>query len=421
MSWWWLGIPLFAAVLFFAYRYVRGIARLRSTLARMAHGDADLPLMLDLPLALRPAELDMRAIAGRVRELERTASDGQSGLAAIIAGVAEGVFVVDPNMTIRMANPAAQAMAASMAALPGRTVVEAFGSAPMHNVVQEGLLQGRAHGGEVVLDRAGSQAVYELGISPLGPASGQRGAVVVMRDITRLRSLERARREFVANVSHELRTPLTIINGYLETLADGGINDPALAGSALEVMSKHAGRLKRLVDDLLVVSESESQSTPRHVTRLNLRELLARVVDQLAEPARTQGAKVRVIADGDLVLEADPAGLEHVFLNLLENALKHGNRRDLVVELRAVREGSEIRVDVSDNGVGIPYGDQEHVFERFYRVHKHRSRETGGTGLGLAIVKSIVESHGGRISLASTPGSGSTFHVVLPLLPAGPI
>lgn len=418
MSWWLLCIPPVAVVLLLVYRYGRGFAALRSSLAKLARGDTNIPLMLDLPGALRAAELDIRTISTHIGELERSALDGQSGLNAILAGIAEGVFIVNPNMTIRVANPAAQAMAAANTPLSGRTVVEAFGSASMHNLVQQGLTQRRAHGAEVVLDRHGVRTVCELGVSPLEPAAGQSGAVVVMRDITRIRTLERTRQEFVANVSHELRTPLTIINGYLETLADGGIHDPELAGTALEVMSKHAGRLKRLVDDLLVVSESESRTTPRNLTRFDLRDLLARVVDQLAEPIRTQGAAVRVISDGDLTLEADAAGLEQVFVNLLENALKHGNRRGLAIELRAERHGSEIHVDISDNGVGIPYDDQQHVFERFYRVHKHRSRETGGTGLGLAIVKNIVQSHGGRISLTSTPGSGSNFHIILPVRPA---
>lgn len=403
------------AVLWFLYRCARGVAALRANLGELAGGKSEAPLMHEVPALLQGAERDMRAVATRIRELERRARDGQAGLSAILAGIAEGVFVVDPNMTIRTANPAAQTMAASDSPLPGRTVVEAFGSASMHKLVHEGLSEGRMRGGEVVLDRRGSSVICDLGVSPLEPASGQPGAIVVMRDITRLRSLERTRQEFVANVSHELRIPLTIINGYLETLADGGMHDPDLAGTAIEVMSKHAGRLKRLVDDLLIVSESDSLTAPRNVSCFDLRDLIARVVDHLAEPVRAQGASVRVLADGpELSIEADAAALEQVFINLIDNALKHGNRRGLVVELRAGRDGSEIRVDVSDNGVGIPYGDQEHVFERFYRVHKHRSRDTGGTGLGLAIVKNIVLSHGGRITLNSTPGSGSTFKVKLP-------
>ncbi|MBU3664266.1 MAG: hypothetical protein FGM15_00100 [Chthoniobacterales bacterium] len=406
-------------LLLLAYRYARGLAILRSGLRRLAAGDTNFPLMLELPRALRPAELDLRTVALRFEELERVSRGERFGLETILSGIAEGVFVVDQALRIRMSNPAAEAMAPSPGPLSARTIVEAFGNADMHHLVREAVLSGRLLSGEVTLDRSREVAVYEVAVSPLPEtAESQRGAVVVMRDVSRIRNLERLRREFVANVSHELRTPLTIINGYLETLSDGGIDDRALAANALDVMSKHTDRLKRLVDDLLVISESESQSLALQAGRVDVRDLLDRVVRQLEEPIRAHEAAVRVVAGGhDLAIEADAGRLEQVFLNLVENAIKHGNRRPLAVELRATRGEEEISVEVADNGIGIPYGDQQHVFERFYRVEKHRSRETGGTGLGLAIVKNVVQAHGGRVSLESTPGQGSTFRIVLPVRP----
>jgi two-component system phosphate regulon sensor histidine kinase PhoR len=219
-----------------------------------------------------------------------------------------------------------------------------------------------------------------------------------------------------------LRTPLTIISGYLETLADGGLDDRPMAENALGVMFKHADRLGRLVDDLLTISRAESRSVPLEVQRIDLHDLLRRVVEQFDEPIRSQAATVRITAaDGDLTLEADAVRLEQVFLNLLENALKYGNRPGLTIDLYVERGGPNIHVQVTDNGPGIPREDQEHVFERFYRVHKDRSRETGGTGLGLSIVKNVVQAHGGNVSVRSAPGEGSTFVVVLPLLQSAPL
>ena len=183
-------------------------------------------------------------------------------------------------------------------------------------------------------------------------------------------------------------------------------------------MFKHADRLQHLVDDLLTISQAESRAVPLDLQRIDLRELLRRVNEQFDEPVRAQGAEVRVISTSDNIpCTGDAVRLEQVFLNLLENALKYGNRPGLTVTFRIGRSGPDVHVEVSDNGPGIPYEDQEHIFERFYRVHKHRSRDSGGTGLGLSIVKNVVAAHGGTVSVKSTPGEGSAFLVRLPLKP----
>lgn len=340
----------------------------------------------------------------------------------VLASIPEGVFIVDPAMRIRLANPGLAAMFQMDAPPVGLSVVEAFGQAAVHRLVQEGLAGGKPHRGEIVVEQGRTTRTFDLSITPLELSAGRPGAVVVVHNITRIKNLEQVRRDFVANVSHELRTPLTIINGYLETLLDGGLDDRAMATNALGVMFKHADRLKRLVDDLLTISRAESSTFRLETERLDLRELLRRVVEQTDGLIRAQGASVRITAAGDdLTLEADALRLEQVFLNLLENALKYGNRPGLQINLYVERAGPSIHVQITDNGPGIPHEDQEHVFERFYRVHKDRSRESGGTGLGLSIVKNVVQAHGGTVSLRSSPGKGSTFNVVLPVRQPAPL
>jgi two-component system phosphate regulon sensor histidine kinase PhoR len=422
VSWWWAGAALFALFLLLGARYVAGIRRLRAGLRRVAVGDLERPLALDLPRGLRAAQRDLEAIARQARDLDRAAHRERAELTAILASIPEGIFTVDRRLCVLQANRGVETMFRLPGSPAGRTVVEAFGHAAMHKLVQEGVAGRKAHRGEIIVDADGARRFYEVGISPLGDGSAEPGAVVVVHNITRIKNLEQVRREFVANVSHELRTPLTIISGYLETLTDGGLDDRAMTESALGVMSKHADRLGRLVDDLLTISRAESRSVPLEVRRIDLRELLRRVVEQLDGPIRERGAKVRITtAGGDLALEADAARLEQVFLNLLENALKYGNRPGLAVDIYAERTGEEIHVQIADNGPGIPREDQEHIFERFYRVHKDRSRETGGTGLGLSIVKNVVQAHGGTVSVRSVPGEGSTFTVELPLQQSAPL
>lgn len=411
---WIISLAVAAAVLVVALRrYVTGIIRLRDGLRRLSRDHLDVPLMLDLPRGLRVVGSDLKTVASRIRDLDDAANKERFGLAAILGSIAEGVFIADPKMKIRLGNAGLEKMFGLSGSPVGRTVMEALRSLDLQQLVEESLREGRPRSGEISFEQNRTSSTFEVSVSPLPLGEGQRGVVAVVRDISKIKSLERVRREFVANVSHELRTPLTIINGYLETLLEGGLEDRALAENALSVMLRHSERLKHLTDDLLVISQAESRSVPLDFRHCDLSDLIRRVVRQFDEPIRAQNAEIRVTA-AELWLEADEMKLEQVFVNLLDNALKYGNRPGLTVEFHAERVGARIHVHVSDNGPGIPYEDQEHVFERFYRVHKDRARHTGGTGLGLSIVRNVVEAHGGEVSLRSIPGTGSTFDLVLP-------
>ena len=245
-----------------------------------------------------------------------------------------------------------------------------------------------------------------------------RGAIAIFHDITELKALEGVRRDFVANVSHELRTPVAIINGYLETLIDGALDDRAMAEKSLNVMWKNNQRLMLLIEDLLSLSQLEGkQAAALHFEPTDLRLCVVRVVERLEPTITEKGASVRMALPPDLPpLEADPHRLDQVFFNLIENALKYGEaaRREIVVG--AERRGTDVvEITVSDNGPGIPAVDQPHVFERFYRVRKDRSRAVGGTGLGLSIVKHVVLAHGGQVGVESQPGRGATFRLRLPV------
>lgn len=419
MTFWFIfGAAIALVLLAVGWRYASGLFHLRESLRLLVRGDGKVPLLLELPAGLRSSARDLKRLAERLGQLEQTASDERSGAEAILGSISEGVFIVDRQMRVRLANSGVATMFALTGSPLGQTVMEAFRRHEMHQLVHDCLQALRPQRGEIHLDLAGESRVFELGASPLSTGHEQGGVIVVVHDITKIRGLEKVRREFVANVSHELRTPLTIINGYLETLLDGGLEDRALTEKALGVMHKHADRLRHLVDDLLVISQAESPSKPLGLAAVDLRELLSRVVHQFEGPIRDHAAQVSIHAGAeDLTLLADALMLEQVFVNLLDNTLKHGQRSGLVVDFLAERSGDEIRVRVRDNGPGIPFADQEHIFERFYRVHKDRSRDTGGTGLGLSIVKHIVQAHGGSVSVESAPAAGSTFSVILPVRP----
>jgi two-component system phosphate regulon sensor histidine kinase PhoR len=233
-------------------------------------------------------------------------------------------------------------------------------------------------------------------------------------DIIRLRKLERVRSEFLGNVSHELRTPIFSLQGFLETLLDGAIEDPSVSREFLEKAHKHAQRLNALLNDLIEISRIESGEMKLSFRYFHILEFLKQIRDEMESQARKKGVVLGLAADvgPEEQVYGDQDRLKQVMINLIDNAIKYTDTGGAVtVSVRG--EGDRCLVQVSDTGVGIPEEHQSRVFERFYRVDKDRSRDVGGTGLGLAIVKHIVEAHGGSISLLSKPGQGSRFSFTL--------
>jgi two-component system phosphate regulon sensor histidine kinase PhoR len=235
----------------------------------------------------------------------------------------------------------------------------------------------------------------------------------VLRDVTELRQTERLRRELTANVSHELRTPLTSIKGFAETLLDGAMQDDVTCRRFLAIIDGETDRLVKLVDDLLDLSLLESKRLTLELKPVDVSVLVAHTVDKLRPLAQTQRLTLHQSAPPGIVVSADADRLEQVLTNLVDNALKYtpeGGR----VDVQVAAANGEIEVLVNDSGRGIGPEDLPHVFERFYRADRSRTRGSGGTGLGLAIAKHIVEAHGGRISVSSQPNAGTTFKVTLP-------
>jgi two-component system, OmpR family, sensor histidine kinase SenX3 len=270
-------------------------------------------------------------------------------------------------------------------------------------------LEGRTVEREVDLYGPPPRQVSVAG-SPLGPGDARVGAVVLVRDESRLRRLEAVRQEFVANVSHELKTPVGAVALLAETLA--GTDDDAEAERLVQRLLEDAHRLGRIIDHLLELSEVEGRSRIRESVDLaDVVEDCARALHHLAEQS---GVTIEVdIAPGQTCL-ADGHQLRSAVSNLIENAVKYADGHSPVTV--AVHPGDGwADIVVRDRGIGIPQQDLERVFERFYRVDKARSRVTGGTGLGLAIVRNVARTHGGEVHVTSREGEGSTFTLRLPL------
>jgi two-component system phosphate regulon sensor histidine kinase PhoR len=373
------------------------------------------------PRIVREIHRDLNEMARRQREIARHIADEDFSLRAILASMVEGVLIADSEMQIRLVNERLERMFSLPRSPIDRTVMEVFRNHLVHQVIRQSLDTGEPQSAELQAEiRDGDQfqqkhfQITSVSLRARGPESLAR-ALVIFHDISQIRSLEAVRKEFVANVSHELRTPLSIITGYLETLIEGG-DDQETNLRFLRTMHKHAQRLNLLIEDLLLLSQLESRKISLTFEPVDLSESVHRVLEQLDSRIRESSATVTVTMPKRLPhIEADGFRIEQALYNLLDNALKHSSKSGARVSLEARSEATSVLVSICDDGVGIPLSDQPHIFERFYRVHKDRSRDAGGTGLGLSIVKHTVQAHGGSIAVQSRPGAGATFLMTLPI------
>lgn len=279
------------------------------------------------------------------------------------------------------------------------------------NVLQA-LRAGKDHGPPAIhhVDQPGRRFLRVVTAPITG--GGDWSALAVIHDLTDARRLELVRRDFVANVSHELRTPLAAIKSVIETLERGAMGDPAVAADFLARANSEVDRLAQMVEDLLELSRIESGDVPLALASLDINAIASSSVNRMKPLVEKPGLHVELeTAPGLPVVIGDAARIERAIMNLIHNAVKFTPNGG-VIRVSAGHEGGEVVVKVSDPGEGIAPEDLPRVFERFYKAR--RPREGGGSGLGLAVVKHTAEAHGGRVSVESEPGKGSTFTIFLP-------
>jgi two-component system phosphate regulon sensor histidine kinase PhoR len=234
------------------------------------------------------------------------------------------------------------------------------------------------------------------------------------KEIEQLKKLEQYRREFLGNVSHELKTPIFNIQGYLETLLDGGMEDTKISKDFIIRASRNAGRLSEIVSDLLLISQYESGDLKLDMDTYDIRAQVEDIFESFTMQAKAKDIELifREKHNKPIIVNADKSRVSQVFYNLISNAIKYGND-NCFVSIALIEQDETVTIEVSDNGPGIAQEHLSRLFERFYRVDKARSRERGGTGLGLAIVKHILEAHKQPINVQSSVGIGTTFTFTL--------
>jgi two-component system phosphate regulon sensor histidine kinase PhoR len=379
---------------------------------------------------LRPAEADR--LVARFTSL----AEGEAALAreeylrrlfeALLQEIRQGVVIVDEQMRIKFCNRSMERLMGKALIRRGRTLLEELGDHQIAELTQVALGEQERRVREIehqaALAGGGIDSRrYLIEAAPL-PARAERGAWLMVDDITEQTMTEQIRRDFVANASHELRTPLTLINGYIESLQSGAIRDEAGRARCLSVMEKHGKRILRIIEDLLTISRFENGVLALNLDPFKVHDCVQDALDYLSPLIEAKEVRIELdFPEEGGVLLGDRFYWDQVFANLLENAIKENPNPGLVIRVCGEWRPDGCVITVSDNGIGIPAHDLPFVFKRFYRGHKHHSSEIKGTGLGLSIVRRTVEAHGGTIDLVSTPGVETRFTIRLPAQPAGSV
>jgi len=410
------------AVAWLTYRgVVRTVRELADASAAVAAGKLDVETAADRGDEFGRLARQFNAMAESLKErFDRHKSraheleEREEFLQAVLATMVEAVVAVDGNQRILFANRASRKLLGmNHNELVGRPIWEAARSPTLQETLQNVLTENAEQRIEFQLPR--TKSVVILAASRL-PGNPPPGAVLVLHDVTELRQLEDLRRDFVSNVSHELKTPLTTIQAYAETLLNGALDDPRHSREFVQRIADQGERLHVLILDLLALARIESQERAFDMRPIEVGEIIEQSVREHRAIADAKGLELTaVVPEAETQVLADAEGLRTILDNLLDNALNHTPSGGKVT-VRCERCDGVVRLHVADTGIGIPREHHDRIFERFYRVDKARSRELGGTGLGLSIVKHLAQVFGGRVSLTSSPGKGSTFTVELPLL-----
>jgi signal transduction histidine kinase len=421
-----------AGSLILARQVTRPLSETRDAAIRVASGDYSfVPVKSDDEIGevARAFNYMAEELQHYVGELQRQ----KSRLEAVLEASPEAVVVTDKTGRVTMTNPAASRMLGIGPASSGRLISELR----IPPGVLTCLREASSTGGAVKEIEVGEKTYWAYAARMMdsgdkghaeGPASdglSGEGAILAVRDITEYRSLERAKTAFVSDVSHELRTPLTTIQSALDLIERAGERLDPLERRALELADGELKRIRTMVEELLTLSLMDSQQYSLEVAPTDLDEVVRKALESMEAKAKRFGIEVRYAGDGNSTsggrlgnhrCVCDAQKVYQVLLNLLDNAIKYSDPGSRV-DVRMLRDADSVTVRVSDTGAGIPEEDLPHLFDRFYRVNKDRSRATGGSGLGLAISKQIIDLHGGRLSARSEVGVGSTFDVWLPTVP----
>jgi two-component system, OmpR family, phosphate regulon sensor histidine kinase PhoR len=354
-------------------------------------------------------------LARNLQDMKKAHEMQQDRLRTLIENMGSGLILIDGRGYINLVNKAyKEIFDIDPVDYLYRLYYEAFEHKEVIQIVEEIFMTEEKVRKQLLLPLKIERRHFEVYGAPIiGTNDEWKGIVLVFHDITELKKLEQMRKDFVANVSHELKTPITSIKGFTETLLDGAMKDEQTLEYFLTIILKESDRLQTLIQDLLELSKIEQQGFKLNIQPVNIKEILDEIIIILQNKANDKEIDLSLISERDnIYISGDSYRLKQIFINIINNGIMYtpkGGKVTVTIE----ENQHEVFVHVQDTGIGIKEEEIPRIFERFYRVDKARSRNSGGTGLGLAIVKHLVEAHQGQIKVKSKLGEGTTFTVKL--------
>jgi two-component system, OmpR family, sensor histidine kinase VicK len=389
------------------------IMDMRKQALRMGQGDFSRQVTVYGTDEIGQLAFSFNELTYKLQDATATRAREQKKLSSVLAHMTDGVIATDQNGQIILMNKRAEELLGVQSYEVIKRLLPDVLRLPESYELEDLFEQTES----ILLDFSDDDQEFliEANFSVIQEEDGPiNGLITVLHDVTEQEKIEQDRREFVANVSHELRTPLTTMKSYLEALEDGALEDPELAPRFIGVTQNETERMIRLVNDLLQLSKIDSHDYRLTMTWVDFGQFLHEVIDRFEMVA--QGRNIhftRHISGHPTYVEVDKDKLTQVIDNIISNAMKYSPEGGNVTTT-LLHQGHNVRVSISDEGMGIPRENQAKIFDRFYRVDKARARSIGGTGLGLAIAKELVHAHGGEIWVSSEYGSGTTIYFTLP-------
>ncbi|MEH7885950.1 ATP-binding protein [Bacillus sp. JJ1609] len=354
-------------------------------------------------------------LARNLQELMKAKESQQDRLTTLIENMGSGLILIDSRGYINLINrPYREIFSVDPSAYLYKLYYEVIEHEEISQMVEEIFMTEQKVRKQVVLPLEIERRHFEVyGVPIIGTNNVWKGILLVFHDITELKKLEQMRKDFVANVSHELKTPITSIKGFSETLLDGAMHDKGTLEAFLDIILKESDRLQVLIQELLDLSKIEQHGFKLTIGKVDLLKGITEVLEILRGKAEEKGITLVLgqISE-NMVIEGDPDRIKQVFINLVSNAITYSPNHG-TISISVFDKKDMVSIEVMDSGIGIEKSEIPRIFERFYRVDKARSRNSGGTGLGLAIVKHIVEAHKGNIEVTSEVGKGTTFTIRL--------
>lgn len=405
----------FIFVLFYMLQREKYLNSVMLALNRFSEGNFD--ARIDEYFSKNTETEAYNAVIARIQDRVFRQRDRNNVISNVMSQMQNGIIAVDADLRVIFVTSVAKKLLGIVGNAEGLLIHEASKDVRLDELFKEAMRQDGVYTNEVAARTAVGRGhrPLRLYVSCMRQEGRIVGALAIVEDITELRRLEQVRTDFAANVSHELKTPLTSIQGFVETLDAGAIDNPEMAHKFLRIIMMETERLTRLINDILSISKLESGDTEVATERIRLDKKAHDVCEMLSIHASEKQVTINNrLNDEPVYIIGNPDRVEQLLINLTENAIKY-NKPGGSVTVQVFANENEANVTISDTGIGIAEEHLPRLFERFYRVDKGRSRQMGGTGLGLAIVKHIVKSMGGEIEVQSKLGEGTEFLITLPL------